>query len=289
MVDSGGLPTLVSGFWVAARTDRDFESHYAASMRRLAKYEGRIVLYCSGDLSQSFIQELENLGFEIRQSEIESSQDFNSLARLLETNLLSQGTDLPYPLSSSHYLSVTMKKIYAFEDFVNRSSQGEHAFWVDAGVYGSFPRFPDINAAVDRMSQLQGLDSFLVPTFFHLPRVNQVHGFPKKLLQISKFAPWSRVARATFWGGSIESLQAYLTGVKSIANHLAAEGFVFTEEVPMTLALRRPGLRKRELKLQPSGDVSGFFSSQLLTFRIFRGIRELLEVTLWPIKTLIKI
>ncbi len=207
---------------------------------------------------------------------------------MLDQNLSSMEKKLPYPLSSPDYLAITLRKL-AFLRSVCEVTTASRVYWIDAGIFSSFPNFPRLDDAIGFMEESIPEGKIGVPTFLHLSRVGHVHGFPTKQLFYDPRINRHRVTRASFFGGDVSTLIRYIDSSLNLAKNQLENGFVFTEEVAMTFVTRKYPQFITELPIPPSGDVGRIISSMDTKHYFGFSIEELILIFTHPFKIALKI
>jgi O-methyltransferase len=263
--------TLVTGLWNLGRDklkegwSRSFE-HYLSKFEELLKVEHNLIIFGDTEL-QEFVntrRKTENTQFFLRSLEWFKNNDYYNLIQdirvkedwLNQSGWLRDSTQATLEM----YNPLVMSKVFLLNDAkILDKFNSTHMYWVDAGLANTVhPGYFTHDKVIDKIAQLTKKLLFIC---FPYDGTVEVHGFKYDALCKEANAKTDMVARAGFFGGSVD----YITDFNGLYySHLLStlrDGLMGTEESIFTILTYKYPEIFEYAKINNDGLISTFFEN----------------------------
>lgn len=260
------LPTIVTGMFDIGREDFGRSNdHYIKSINKILEIPNPKIIYTEKKFENLFLKKIENCKvifieptFEFLDIifDIVSKPEWHNQAEWIK-NVGEQTENLSR--YRAKYISTTFFK----HDLLLTSSTENHFktdefYWVDSGIYSSFPNTPEPQSFKLLNS---GTGKLRVSTYPYSTDT-EIHGLAYKYIVKKIRGDYKNfVTRATIFGGNAEVISTTHSVLKCNIYDSLCSGCVGTEEAYYTIMCHNnPSLF--DIITMPSGDIAGWFRVQ---------------------------
>lgn len=263
--------TLVTGLWNLGRDklkegwSRSFE-HYLSKFEELLKVEHNLIIFGDTEL-QDFVntrRRTENTQFFLRSLEWFKNNDYYNLIQdirvkedwLNQSGWLKDSTQATLEM----YNPLVMSKVFLLNDAkILDKFNSTHMYWVDAGLANTVhPGYFTHDKVVDKIAQLTKKLLFIC---FPYDGTVEVHGFKYDALCKEANAKTDMVARAGFFGGSVDYITDFNGLYYSHLLNTLRDGLMGTEESIFTVLTYKYPEIFEYTKINNDGLISTFFEN----------------------------
>jgi hypothetical protein len=252
--------TIVTALVDIGRTDRNNDSHYLSSIKRLLETRHPVHVYCDEkyfdiiknlpksspvDIFKFDKNDIQNLYFFNRVNEIISKPEWYEQADWLKNSVNRN----PY------YIPLTLLKLMMMRETMNKSG-ASYFYWVDSGIFSSYNVSQNIN---DFYFTKIPKDKFFIPSFKYNAE-KEIHGFNiDKMTEMCGSRP-DYVCRATIFGGTKYNIDVMVQLFYYELEKCLEQNCIGTEESLFTILSKKyPQFFDRPL--MESGDINNFLQT----------------------------
>lgn len=235
--------TLVTAMVDIERADRDFESHYLVSMKKLLESRHPLIVYADPKYFNMLREIRAGRRMTLKPftlADVINTPEYDKIVQIIShTSWYSQSEWMRNSvIRNQNYIPLTLVKQQLLQDSL-ADTDSKYFYWVDSGIYGSFNVPEEFNAY--HFSKLPRENFFI--TAFPYFTSSEIHGFNiNAMAEMSNTMP-NRVCRATIFGGKREQISEVTPLFYDLVKHSVDNNVIGTEESIYTiLSYRHPEL-----------------------------------------------
>jgi hypothetical protein len=249
---------LVTAALDLKRTDRDFETHYVQSLKKLIQTPLPVIVYAPKKHWNKLLEVNSNLILRnLDISDLEQHQCFSRIQTLVNQPSWYQQTAWMENsvVRSAHYITLTLMKLSLLKS-ATTMLPADRYIWLDSGVFSSYG-VSGTGADFD-FTKMPSSKFFI--TSYPYCSSTEIHGFNIRTLELLAEHSHSYVSRATVFSASAAELDVVSQLFDQTLTQALSAGAIGTEEAVFTiLCLKRPDLFTRYA--MNSGDIGEFLNT----------------------------